>query len=301
MSIKDCLVRDIVKTAYAEGSLSGLLESDVSGDALYEAIQDKIKEYRQAGNLTDGRFLEKILPVGPHTRLGGSGILALAAKAINSVRPGTVNYELTPEISMSHVTGADMIGDYANLSDKYYDKVHPGTSKKLYDTVAAHEILEAEAMKENMPGLTNIVGGTSVGALLGAAAMSAPILDAVNDYKKGKLDISTVANALQSVMTGGVYGGLGGGLLGRAYNYIRDIPDMSRWSSHMSADIPRLESVMVDKLQDPALTEIFKALRTSTGERRAIQEAALKDYGENIPGKLTDDIQKIDPMKYLRL
>jgi len=296
--IREKLAADIFKKAYAEGSLSGVISSDASGEELYKAIQDKITEYRSAGDLTDGRFLEDILPIGPHTRLGGSGILALAAKALNSIRPGTVDYSLRPEISMSHTSGEDMIRDYANMSPEYFEKLSPGSPKKLYDTVAAHEILEAEAMNENMPGLTNIVGGSSVGGLLGAIAMGAPVLGLIADYKKGKLNAKSVVEAAEGIMTGSMLGGLGGGLLGKAYNYIRDIPDMNNWSSHMSADIPRLESAMVNKLNDPALTEIFKALRTGTGERRAIQEGSMQDYGEILPEDKLKAIQGIDPMQY---
>jgi hypothetical protein len=71
------------------------------------------------------------------------------------------------------------------------------------------------------------------------------------------------------------------------------------WSSHMSADIPRLESMMVNKMGDPALVEIFKAMRTQTGERRAIQEGAMQDYGETIGRDKLEAIQKIDPMGFM--
>ena len=63
----------------------------------------------------------------------------------------------------------------------------------------------------------------------------------------------------------------------------------------MSPDIPRLESGMLSTIGDPGLTDIFKALRTYTGERQVFQNVADKDIGDRIPHAMVSELEKHNP------
>ncbi len=283
--------------SYTPDSLSAAIENASSPEEMAAAIEQKIKEYKKSDRLVDkGWFWENA--IGPHTAPKGSSALALMAKAVNTIRPDTINYKLTPSINMSGVTGEELIEDYTNNSAKYMNTISPGIAKKTWDGVAAHEILEAEAMDKNLDGVTNVQGGVMGGGLLGGLAGLAGLYALA---KKGKnLSADSQASLVQLAMMAPLVGAGAGGAVASGYNWLRGVPGMEDgWSSHMSADIPRLESVMVNKLGDPALTEIFKAMRTETGERRAIQEAAMQDYGENLSPKMLAKLQAIDPMEYM--
>lgn len=296
--IKNAIINSVREkvASYTPDSLSDLINRAENSEQMSQAIADKIKEYKKSGRLVDkGWFWENA--IGPHTAPKGSSALALFAKAINSIRPDTIDYKLTPSVNMSGMTGEEIIEDYTNNSAKYMDKISPGIAKKTWDAVAAHEILESEAMDKNIDGITNLQGGVMGGGLLGGLAGLAGLYALA---KKGKnLSADSQASLVQLAMMAPLVGVGAGGAVASGYNWLRGVPGMEDgWSSHMSADIPRLESVMLNKLGDPALTEIFKAMRTGTGERRAIQEAAMQDYGENLSPETLAKLQAIDPMQY---
>jgi len=283
--------------SYTPGSMSEAIEDSESSKELQAAIDRKIKEYRKSGRLVDKSWWPFDNTIGPNTAPKGSSALALVAKAINTIRPDTIDYKLTPSVNMSGYTGKELIEGLSNNSAKYMRKLSPDIEEKVYDAVAAHEILEAEAMEKNIDGVTNVKGGLTIGGLLGGAAGLAGIY-ALGKHGKNLSDNAGQLAMEMSLLAPVIGGGLGAGLAS-VYNKLRGIPGMEdRWSSHMSADIPRLESVMINKLNDPALTEIFKALRNRTGERRTFQDVAMQDYSENIPKERLSDLQRIDPNKY---
>lgn len=287
------------KTAeYDKNSLSFAIQNTSSEEELKSAIERKIKEYTDSGRLRTDKGLLALdyAMIGPHTKPMGSSILAMGSKAINSVFPGTVpDYKMRAGVSTAGWEGKDLI-DFTNLSPEYMEKAYPGVGDRVLDAIIAHEILEAEAMDKHMDGITNVLAPARAGgALLGLIAAAAPAAAAVAAYKKGKLTGSDVAEALHRGLVGfGTGAGLGA-MAGTAYNYLRGIPAGDGWSSHMSADIPRLESNMIAGLKDEGLSEVFKSLRTLTNERRAIQDGAMKDYGHVIPESDLEAIQKINP------
>ena len=299
--------------SYDPNSLSYAIENANDPTKLEKAIAAKIQEYENSGRL-DRResWLSSIFGgLGPHTSAEGSGIMALGAKAINAVRPGSVDYKLTPTVHMgSDDTLTELAADITNQSPEFLKEKRPEEMKRFNDLVAAHEILEAEAMTENLPGITNITGAAGLGGIAGAAAgaMDDVSVNAMRESIEALIPKLKQHQGLTKWLSRGLSGasniGLGllaGGLVGQGYNWLTGTPGIEKkWSSHMSADIPRLESKMLNVFQDPAMNELFRSMRGATGERRTFQEAVGHDIGEDIDKTKLEDLQKADPFQHYR-
>ena len=210
MKIASSLLKDTVfrgkqklaKVGYDPSSLSHAIENATDAESLLDAISNKVSEYEHSGRLTNKpTIMGSLLAGGPHTRTTGSPLLALGARAINTLRPGSVSYGLVPKVFMEGDDQSELVRTIG-LSPTYYKRQDPEITQKIYDIIAAHEILEAEAMERNMGAITNQEIGESLGGAVGAALGAALALSS-------KQPRSTAEKALTAIGAS-LYGGLGG-------------------------------------------------------------------------------------------
>lgn len=276
-----------IAAKYAPGSISDIVQSAASSQEILDAIAAAKTRMAEEGRLHEEEGAAGFR--GPHTELSGWTLPALGAKVLRGLGIDA-QYDRKPEIYMGNSKDMLDVVDMIGLDPLYYKKKDKLIGDKLHDAIFAHEMFEADAMSKSpdfVDAQTNIGGLAQLGALIGAVAL--PIWA----HKQQALD---PAKAAWTTFSGGLMGAATGGVGGRLYNTVRGLNDGSSsfWSSHMNADVPRLESVMLAKLNDENLTDIFKTMRSATGERKVFQHAGT-EIGEDIPMSVGKKLQSNDP------
>lgn len=278
--------------------LAGLTElidnKGTDRDALNMAIQEEI-----AKRMAEGKYDSVSDPglFGPHTTLKGWALPRML-NHIGSLLGITKDSPRDTMIYSGNNESTEDLIDSMLLSSKFYKKKDPDIIEKVKDTIGAHEILEAEALEKDPNAMdlpsAYMFGPAQLGGLLGGALGASTL--------RGTLAPALRGAGLKNKLIGGLigaYSGFGlGALAGIPLSAIASIGSKNdMWSSHMSADIPRLESRMLAIMNDPNITDIFKSMRLQTGERKAFQNANV-DIGDLIPRSKLKKIQDQIPLPF---
>lgn len=269
------------------------LNAGITKEQLLSLISSRKKELKRDGRYNDS---DSAGFMGPHTAPTGWALPALL-KNIGSIIGISDPAVRRPAIYVGNKEDQKSLMKMVGLEPDFYSKRRPKFIDDLQDAIGAHEILEAEAMDADpkwVNSQTRVAGSAQLGTLLGAlgGGAAAVLLPEVAGIKR-KIPISSrlYPAALGSV-GGGYLGFMLGGIGGLAADALKG--GGGGWASHLSADVPRLESRMLNIINDPDISDVFRTMRTQTGERGAMQRVGV-DVGDMMPSDILDKLSKEVP------
>lgn len=194
------------------------------------------------------------------------------------------------------------------LSPAQYKLLDRTIIDKLEQAVAAHEILEYEALSRNPDAQAEALGrsrGREIGETAGrVAGLVGGAILALNGFRQAEPgSVSKALAAIGSVIVPllgmeamAVGGNIVGAEVGRRLSGAADA--RTPWGTHTHPDVVRLESNMIGKLNDPLLKDIFTQMRTPTGERAMFQTHG-KEYGQVTDPSFAGRMAEMDPSNWI--